>query len=664
MMPAQVEQGPGGFMPLTPATDKQKGPSRPKLRRFITRFGSGSLSGKNKATLAPRAGDVPSHRRSQTVDAHMNTEQMNMSHGPPPGSRLSDPFSLIEIMDARSRSSPLWIPPFRRVAIPRPAEPKKMSLLPRLLQAMSPSPSKRNKDMVTWPEYDDDGYPFPLDGEEGELVEDEGCYESDIIRTAALLAIPLPTRMDILYLLPPEISLDILTYLDLRSILAVTLVSKYWHFLATDRFVWRGLFKKQTRWGLKGLPMGDPLSPPIPCEVKGLRFHKPSIVSRTNRPSLVSYRSNEGKCPPSCLDLSVDWKYLYRTRVELDRRWNKMEPKVTRLAGHTDSVYCLELSSTSIITGSRDKQILVWSLRSGKQSGVLRGHEGSVLCLKYDSRSALLVSGSSDRRVLVWDLSTICVGGQAETPDEGVAVVRPKRTLTGHTGGVLDVKMNDEFIISCSKDTTIRVYSKQTFEHLHTLAGHTGPVNALGLSGNHLVSASGDGTLILWSLPLISSPASNSDCAPSRLRTLSGHTRGLACVDFHGDIVISGSSDMCIKIWSAKSGECLTTFKGHDALVRSLEYDPLMGRLVSASYDRKVIVWDVKVDWVELGNGGGNAKDLEADIQVKKVREYSGYHSRYIFDVKFDASRIVSSSHDRKINIMDFGTNLDVSLFL
>ena len=32
---------------------------------------------------------------------------------------------------------------------------------------------------------------------------------------------------------------------------------------------------------------------------------------------------------------------------------------------------------------------------------------------------------------------------------------------------------------------------------------------------------------------------------------------------------------------------------GHDALVRALSFDPCTGRLVSASYDKSVKLWDL-----------------------------------------------------------------------
>lgn len=60
---------------------------------------------------------------------------------------------------------------------------------------------------------------------------------------------------------------------------------------------------------------------------------------------------------------------------------------------------------------------------------------------------------------------------------------------------------------------------------------------------------------------------------------------------------------------------------GHDLLVRALSFDPVSKRLVSASYDKTVKIWD-------LATG-------------KMVREFKNSHSSHIFDVKFDACRIV-----------------------
>ncbi|KDQ32944.1 hypothetical protein PLEOSDRAFT_21125, partial [Pleurotus ostreatus PC15] len=307
------------------------------------------------------------------------------------------------------------------------------------------------------------------------------------------------------------------------------------------------------------------------------------------------------------------------------------------------------------VTGSRDRTIKVWCVKTGKLLGTISGHSGSVLCLKFDLgaevcgnqddtgvrstveykdgwQRGFMVSGSSDCSVCVWDL--IYVRSTPGTPIDDNAQVKAevKATLKGHTGGVLDIRINKDWIVSCSKDAMIKVWKRSTLEHYQTLSGHEGPVNAVGLQGERVVSASGDGKMILWDLQ-----------SGERVRTFEGHDRGLACIEFKDDYIVSGSNDCKIKIWRASTGECLRTLAGHELLVRALSFDPRNGRLVSASYDRTVRVW-------EVGTG-------------KMVREFRTIHSSHIFDVKFDISRIVSTSHDQKIVVLDFSHDLDTSLF-
>ncbi|PBK66345.1 WD40 repeat-like protein [Armillaria solidipes] len=496
----------------------------------------------------------------------------------------------------------------------------------------------------------------PLDGDEGELidVDDEACFIAVEHPWGAINAsrARVVTGIDILSLLPPELSLQVLSMLafipsclpsaslqdlypshedGLHAIITCLAVSQTWRRLANDNSVWRAFFI--SRWGN------------LECPDKSLeRKNLQHANHRTRRTHTASG--------------SINYRYLYQERLELERRWGAVsrqslsnhlpwEPKITKLTGHSDSVYCLELCRTAsgqqhIITGSRDRTIKMWSLKTGRclgtfggNTGDVDGHRGSVLCLKFfwenDGRNGVLYSGSSDCTVCVWDVWIVKPGRSRhfDDSDEGIEVqARIKTVLRGHNGGVLDLRVDANWIVSCSKDTVIRVWRRDTLELYRTLRGHEGPVNAVCLEGGKLVSASGDGKMILWDI-----------ARGERLRTLEGHDRGLACIEFKDDLIISGSNDCRIKIWSATSGECLTTLVGHDALVRALAFDPRSGRLVSASYDKSVRVWDVATG--------------------KMLREFKQSHTSHIFDVKFDVSRIVSTSHDQRIVVLDFSEGLD-----
>ncbi|CAL1709900.1 unnamed protein product [Somion occarium] len=519
---------------------------------------------------------------------------------------------------------------------------RSFNLLPKLWDALrESSPSKKSKrrmDLTAsiWNELEGDGYIDyanlpPLDGEEFELIEDEACF----------IDVRVVTGVDIISQLPDEMALYIMSFLDLPDVLSCLAVSRTWRRFAQDNTIWRDLFKRRKSDGWD-------------IDLRRLKHKSPN---------------HKGWIP-------LDWYEIYKTRTELDRRWTSTpsaiacpnqedkenieiwEPKVRRMSGHTDSVYCLEFDSSKIITGSRDRTIKVWSLKTGKCLATFAGHNGSVLCLKFDKdwdlddantlpddipddlypegakgpwRKGFMVSGSSDCSVCVWGL-VACPVEDEEGNVELAITGQLRGVLKGHSGGVLDLRIDSKWIISCSKDSLVRVWDRNTLSLHCTLRGHEGPVNALGLEGNRVVSASGDGKMMLWDIP-----------SGTRIRTFEGHDRGLACIEFKDDLIVSGSNDCKIKVWNATTGECVRTLTGHDSLVRALSFDSRSGRLVSGSYDRSVKVWNL--------NTG------------KLVREFKGCHVSHIFDVRFDCCRIVSTSHDQKIVVLDFSEGLDTTIF-
>jgi F-box and WD-40 domain protein 1/11 len=377
---------------------------------------------------------------------------------------------------------------------------KARGILPRLLEALAASsPSRKGKARTMSGRYDSvyipEGMSYadlePLDGEEGELV-DEACF---------VPCAPAPrvvTGMDVLASLPVEVALYTLSFLDSRALIACSAVSHTWRALALDNVLWQDLFAAMECLGwridlgrlptLQGIrTMGTPK-----LERRASERGMLAAMARERRNSERSVRSQMSTIRPSAaarptLDAmseeqtlpvlssapvgphGLDWHVLYKTHAELDRRWLKAEPGVTKISGHADrlairspfkiscftdfslySVYCLEFDSTRILTGSRDRTIKAWDLATGRLLGTFWGHAGSVLCLKFDGDwerngdggPGTMVSGSSDCSVLVWQLSLFGAHGSSEVRADVRGV------LKGHGGGVLDLRMDTEVIVS------------------------------------------------------------------------------------------------------------------------------------------------------------------------------------------------------------------------
>lgn len=226
-----------------------------------------------------------------------------------------------------------------------------------------------------------------------------------------------------------------------------------------------------------------------------------------------------------------------------------------------------------------------------------------------------MVTGSSDYSCIVWDIK-----------DD----YRPIHRLEGHEAGVLDICFDDRFIVSCSKDSTICVWDRNTGALVKKLLGHGGPVNAVQLRGDLVVSASGDGVAKLWNI-------TSGLC----VKEFPSKDRGLACVEFSDDArtILTGGNDQTIYQFDANSGELVNELKGHAGLVRSLHLDSANKRIVSGSYDMSVKVFDAQ------------SGELSIDLP--------GWTTSWMLSVESDYRRIVATSQDARAVIMDFGYGLD-----
>jgi dynein assembly factor with WDR repeat domains 1 len=81
------------------------------------------------------------------------------------------------------------------------------------------------------------------------------------------------------------------------------------------------------------------------------------------------------------------------------------------------------------------------------------------------------------------------------------------------------------------------------------------------------------------------------------LLSLEGHKNVVYAIAFnkpYGDKVITGSFDKTCKLWDAKSGENIHTFRGHDAEIVCLTFDPKGKIVATGSMDNTSRLYDVE----------------------------------------------------------------------
>lgn len=169
------------------------------------------------------------------------------------------------------------------------------------------------------------------------------------------------------------------------------------------------------------------------------------------------------------------------------------------LVGHANWVTCVATSAENpdvLISGSRDRTILVWQLTRGAESYAfahrsLQGHSHFVEDIAVSSDGQFCLSASSDSTLRLWNLTT----GQTE------------KRFIGHQKDVLSVAFSadNRQIVSGSRDKTIKLWNTLG-ECKYTITDkcHDGWVSCVRFSPSNtqplLVSCGWDKLVKIWTL--------------------------------------------------------------------------------------------------------------------------------------------------------------------
>ena len=84
---------------------------------------------------------------------------------------------------------------------------------------------------------------------------------------------------------------------------------------------------------------------------------------------------------------------------------------IKTLTGHSSGVTSVSFSpdGASIVSGSGDKTVKVWSVESGECVTMFEGHSRGVLSVSFSPDGAFIVSGSMDHTIKVWSTEPLPV---------------------------------------------------------------------------------------------------------------------------------------------------------------------------------------------------------------------------------------------------------------
>ena len=447
-------------------------------------------------------------------------------------------------------------------------------------------------------------------------------------------------KCDFLGILPPELSLNILKFLDVRSLCRASQVSKKWrHIINGDEKAWKELFDvdgyslpegELQRSIIEGWGWQDPFGPDgfeqdinspsgLKSDHDGL-MPTPSLQTisynslhegNSRRPKRkaagkLSTRNKQPKRKSSTRDTlgdfaSVDWMSQMSTAEGPYNAANAAIIAVPYSDVGLSSLRDLHLYKSLY---RRHYQIRKnWMREEAKPRHIaFRAHDRHVVtCLQFDTDKIL--TGSDDNNINVYD-----------TKSGALRVV-----LRGHEGGVWALQYEGNVLVSGSTDRSVRVWNIENGQQMHVFRGHTSTVRCLQIlmpteigetpEGKAImmprqpliITGSRDSNLRVWRLPQAEDPAyiqpdinpqDDTDC-PYFVRVLTGHQHSVRAIAAQADTLVSGSYDCTVRVWKISTGETVHRLQGHTQKVYSVVLDHNRNRCISGSMDNLVKIWSL-----------------------------------------------------------------------
>lgn len=257
-----------------------------------------------------------------------------------------------------------------------------------------------------------------------------------------------------------------------------------------------------------------------------------------------------------------------------------------------------------------------------------------LACVDFSQDATLVATGFQEAYIKIFSLTGKPLVSALPSENNGQTAPTTRR-LIAHSGPVYGVTFSPDnrYIISCSQDATLRLWSLDTYTGLVLYKGHDRPIwdVKFGPFGHYFATASHDHTARLWSTDHI-----------YPLRVFSGHLSDVDTLAWHPNsaYIATGSSDKTVRLWDVQRGASVRLFNGHTAPVTALAFSPDGRTLASAADDATINLWDI-----------GSGKKL------KSMRGH-GKTSIYSLDFSVEGSVLISGGADNTVRVWDVNKGL------
>ncbi|KAJ1959747.1 hypothetical protein IWQ62_004492 [Dispira parvispora] len=507
-------------------------------------------------------------------------------------------------------------------------------------------------------------------------------------------------RVDVFKALPLEITMLILEYVEPTALANLCLVSRFWYQLIQDPLLWKHAFLRKKHW-LSNYGTTAPIHPverlDDGCDVFQFRSRIDSIVttptnetgSAIHLPALRVSGINSGvrsdtTATPRPLSGTVD-PFLARTLGTTEQSSGSSGTWIS------SSPLPPPPAVLNPVHRSEDHPVSTpWSLMSASNGNRLQvGSDGWLVA----PPTSILPSPSTAPAAWITPSEPNSVTGEDSlafpTPslyscDESCAAPLKQVSVTpGTSPMVVDSPCSTGLVSPSAKSTEFTPPLppekpwKQIYQHryrlerrwdetgpkvVHYLNGHSDSVYCLQFHDNLLVTGSRDRTIRFWDL--------SRDYACTR--TLTGHGGSVLCLKYDDQSLVTGSSDYTIMVWDVHGDRPtpIHHLRSHVGGVLDVAMNDQL--IISSSKDCTIKFWNrttaellgsvaahrrpvnaIQVDGPHMVSASGDGIVKLWDIETGKfIRDFEG-HLSGLACVQFRENCILSGSNDKTIKVWD-----------
>jgi centriolar protein POC1 len=293
--------------------------------------------------------------------------------------------------------------------------------------------------------------------------------------------------------------------------------------------------------------------------------------------------------------------------------------KSAEFTGHTNPIFALTLSQKPgiLFTGGNDKGVVEWSLKTNSFIKVMFPVAASVYAIHCPQDYPLMFTGLRNGNVLAFDFLK-------------QELLSPFRHHQKPVFDIRSVNTKKELLVA-SEDGTVSIWSLDTMQLLHTIKVSNDTVRCISISPDEKQAAFGcrDSEIKIFDLEDY-----------TLLNVLKGHTMAVFSLQYSpaGDYLVSGSRDAQVKIWDTTTFELIQNIPAHLFAVNHIAFHPTQPYFATASMDKSIKLW--------------GADDFKLYKVISREKGFDT-HRLSVNKVVWYNNQLLSASDDKKIILWD-----------